>query len=377
VSFFTPFPAFPQGGRSLDTGKHFPLGGNGKGGRMMIRKIDIEKFLELSETIRIADVRSPSEYNSGHIPGAVNIPLFDDKERASVGTKYKKEGRIPAILEGLKLIGPSLKPKLENALKLSKDGKLLVHCWRGGMRSESMAWLISMGEIDVTLLEGGYKAYRRYILEKLSEKRKMIVLGGMTGSSKTHILRYLKTIGQQVLDLEQLANHKGSAFGALGQLPQPSTEQFANLLHSDLKMLNNNLPLWVEDESRNIGTVFMPDPFYLNMQDTPVIVLVMDIKTRLPRLMEEYSKYPPESLKASILKITKRLGGDNTRDAIEAVETGHIARAIEISLNYYDKAYLFGLTKKENKNIIYVNTVTDDIEINAKKVLEASSEIQW
>jgi tRNA 2-selenouridine synthase len=344
---------------------------------MATHKIDIIRFLELSESIVIADVRSPSEFNQGHLPGAVNIPLFDDKERESVGTKYKKEGRLPAILEGLKNVGPSLGLKLEKALKLTKDGKLLVHCWRGGMRSESMAWLFSLGDIDVAVLEGGYKAYRRYLLEKLSEKRKMIVLGGMTGSSKSHILRYLGSAGHQVLDLEKLANHKGSAFGALGQAPQPTTEQFANFLFKEWIQSDPREPCWVEDESRNIGSVFLPDQFYLNMQDTPVIVLLMDIKTRLPRLMEEYSKYPPESLKASILKIAKRLGGDNTRGAIEAVESGNVARAIEISLAYYDKAYMFGLTKKDSKNIIYVNTDTDDIKINAIKVLEAASAIKW
>jgi tRNA 2-selenouridine synthase len=344
---------------------------------MSVNKIDIIKFLELSETIPVADVRSPSEYNLGHIPGAVNIPLFDDRERVAVGTKYKKEGRLPAILEGLKYTGPELKSKLEKALSISKEGKLLVHCWRGGMRSEAMAWLFSMGDIDVCLLEGGYKSYRHYALESLTEKRKMIVLGGMTGSSKTHILGYLNSHGEQVLDLERLANHRGSAFGALGQLPQPTTEQFANNLFTEWKQLKNELPFWVEDESRNIGSVFMPDAFYLNMQDTPAIVLVMEVKTRLPRLMDEYSTYSPEALKESILRISKRLGGDKTGDAINAVESGDFARAIEIVLYYYDKAYRYGLNKKNDKNIIYVNTDTDDIETNAMKVLEAARKINW
>src|SRR5450759_5343857 len=285
---------------------------------MIPQKINVIRFLELSGITPIADVRSPSEFNSGHIPGAINIPLFDDKERAAVGTKFKKEGRLPAILEGLKYTGPEMSSKLENALKIAKNGKLLVHCWRGGMRSEAMAWLFSLADIETEVLDGGYKSYRHHILESLSVKRKMIVLGGMTGSSKTHILKYLKTTGQQVVDLEGLANHKDSAFGSLGQPPQPFTEQFANILFNEWKQINKNLPFWVEDESRNIGSVFMPDLFYLNMQDTPAIILMMDVRTRLPRLMEEYSTYPSESLKASIMKISKRLGGDNTRDAINA-----------------------------------------------------------
>ena len=344
---------------------------------MTIPKIDIVRFLELSEIAPIVDVRSPSEFNYGHIPGAVNIPLFDDKERAAVGTKFKKEGRLPAILEGLKYTGPAMSSKLEYALKIAKNGKLLVHCWRGGMRSEAMAWLFSLGDIKTEVLDGGYKSYRHHILENLSVKRKMIVLGGMTGSSKTHILKYLKTTGQQIVDLEGLANHKGSAFGALGQLAQPSTEQFANILFNDLKQLSSELPVWVEDESRNIGSIFIPDRFYLNMQDSPSVILNMDVKTRLPRLMEDYTTFSPESLRISILKISKRLGGDNTCDAINAVETGDLAKAIEIVLYYYDKAYQFGLKKKNNKNIIYVNTDIDDIEANALKVLEAAGSIMW
>ena len=344
---------------------------------MTIQKIDIVRFLELSETIQIADVRSPSEFNFGHIPGAVNIPLFDDKEREAVGIKFKKKGRSAAIIEGLKYAGPALVSKLKLGLKIADNGKLLVHCWRGGMRSEAMAWLFSLSDLEVNVLDGGYKSYRHHILESLSEKRKMIVLGGMTGSSKTHILSYLKSSGQQVLDLERLANHKGSAFGALGQPPQPTTEQFGNMLYNDLKKQNSNLPFWVEDESRNIGSIFMPDTFYLNMQETPTIVLVMDIKTRLPLLIEEYSAYPTEALETSVLKISKRLGGDKTKDAIKAIDEADFAKAIELVLYYYDKAYLFGLKKKESKNIIYINTDTSDIESNALKVLDAARSIKW
>jgi tRNA 2-selenouridine synthase len=344
---------------------------------MTLKKITVERFLELAEYTPVCDVRSPLEYNNGHIPGAINIPLFNDKEREEVGIKYHKEGRIHAILEGLKQTSPSLLLKLQQAMKISTSGNLLVHCWRGGMRSEAMAWLFSLADIDVEVLDGGYKSYRRYIIKRIAEKRKMIILGGMTGCSKTHILEYLKVSGQQVLDLEGLANHKGSAFGSLGQHPQPTTEQFANILFNELKKTNRDLPLWVEDESRNIGSVFMPDRFFLNMQDAPAIILKMDVKTRLPRLIEEYSGYPEELLKASVLKISKRLGGDNTRETIEAIEAGDFAQAIEITLNYYDKAYLFGLKKKHFENTIYVETNVDDIGINAMKVLEAAGKITW
>jgi len=342
-----------------------------------VKKIDIESFLRRAETTPIVDVRSHSEYLAGHIPGAINIPLLNDKERESVGIKYKNEGTLSAIYEGLNLTAPNLSAKLQKAFELAVDRQLLVYCWRGGMRSETMSWLFSLANIEAEVLQGGYKSYRHHILESLSMKRKMIVLGGMTGSSKTHILRFLNSIGEQVIDLEDLAKHKGSAFGALGQPSQPSTEHFANLLFNEWRKLNQSFPVWVEDESRNIGSVFMPETFYSNMQDAKVIVLIMEVKTRIPRLLEEYSKYPVEALKASVQKISKRLGGDNTRDAILALENGDTARAIVIALNYYDKTYQYGLKKKKAENIIYIETNTDNVEINSRKILDASTNINW
>jgi tRNA 2-selenouridine synthase len=344
---------------------------------MELRKTDIEKFLLLAEEFPVVDVRSPKEFSLGHIPGAVNIYLFTDKERESVGIKFKKEGRIQAVIEGLNLTGPSMASKLKQALDIAGKSKILVHCWRGGMRSEVMAWLFSLGGIETEILEGGYKAYRHYILESLSERRKSILLGGMTGSGKTEILKYLKKSGEQVIDLEGIANHKGSAFGWLGQSEQPSTEHFVNILFDDWKRLNKQLPLWLEDESRNIGKIFLPESLYLNMQESPVIILLMDIELRLLRLIKEYSDFHPDSLKSSIMKISKRLGGDKTKEAINAVEKGDFASAIRIVLHYYDKAYMHSLERKNQDNIILVKTDTDDTEINAQKVLEASGQLRW
>ena len=199
----------------------------------------------------------------------------------------------------------------------------------------------------------------------------------MTGSGKTHILRYLEQSGHQVIDLEKLANHKGSAFGSLGQVHQPSTEHFGNLLFDKWNRTSRDLPLWIEDESKNIGSVFIPDTLYQNMQETPVIILKMDIKTRLPRLLDEYSAYPPDDLKMSVMKISKRLGGDKTNDAIKAVEDSDFAKAIEIVLYYYDKTYLYSLQKKNSKYITYVETDSDDIEENASKILQAAEKIRW
>jgi tRNA 2-selenouridine synthase len=343
----------------------------------VLKKTTATEFLKMAETIPVVDVRSPSEFASGHIPGAFNIPLFNDKERETVGIKYKKEGISSAIITGLELTGHSMHEKLREALKIAREGKILVHCWRGGMRSEAMAWLFSLGDLNPAVLEGGYKSYRHHVLESLSHKRKSIILGGMTGSSKTHILGQIKSLGHQVIDLEEIANHKGSAFGALGQLPQPTTEQFANLLFDQWKKVDDNLPLWLEDESLNIGNVFMSDAFYLNMKTSPVIVLLLDIEKRLPRLILEYSGYPKELLIESINRISKRMGGDKARDAISAIENDDFGKAIEITLKYYDKAYMFGIRQKPVENVIYVEADTDDIESNTLKVLEAANKINW
>jgi len=342
-----------------------------------LKKTDISEFLKLAESIPLIDVRTPSEYRSGHIPGAFNIPLFNDRERETVGISYKKEGRTRAIVKGIELSGPEMHSKLKEALGIAREGKLLLYCWRGGMRSEAMAWLFSLGDLDIRVLEKGYKNYRNHILDSLSQKKRTIILGGMTGSSKTHILRYLKDHGRQVIDLEGIANHKGSAFGSLGQPPQPSSEHFANLLFAEWDKLNPTLPLWMEDESQNIGTVFLPAAFYNNMQGSPAIILLMSIEKRLPRLIEEYSNYPPEMLKDSVQRISRRLGGDSTQDAINAIDTGDFSKAVGITLRYYDKAYRYAIRRKPAGKLIYIETDSDDIEYNALKVLEASGKIAW
>jgi len=340
-------------------------------------KIEIIRFLELAGDLSVIDVRAPSEYNAGHIPRAVNIPLFTDIEREKVGTSYTKEGRLKAVLKGLELTGPSMHLKLAEALKLTVERRLLAYCWRGGMRSEAMAWLFSLGGIETEILDGGYKSYRHHVLENLSAARKMIILGGLTGSGKTRILRHISEAGHQVTDLEQLANHKGSAFGSLGQSSQPSTEHFANLMFDNMRNYNPGRPLWLEDESSNIGNVFLPEEFYRNMQMNPAIVLLMDREIRLPALVNDYAGYSRQELIGAIARIKSRLGGENTREAIQAIGNGDFLKAAGILLSYYDKAYMYGLKKRQGKEIIYIETRTDDIKINTLEVLDAAERIKW
>jgi len=342
----------------------------------VLKKLSAPNFLELSASVPVVDVRSPGEYAYGHIPHAVNIPLFDDIQRAEVGTVYKKEGNARAVIRGIDLAAPEISGKLERAISLAAQNTLLTYCWRGGMRSEAMAWLFSLGGLTPLLLEGGYKNYRNYILNDLGRQRKFIILGGLTGSGKTHILRHMKSSGTAVTDLEGLASHKGSAFGALGLPPQPSSEHFANLLYDDLSGKRDTERIWLEDESRNIGTVFMPDNFYIIMQSAPVIALMMSIETRLPRLLHEYASFPAEQIKASVMKISKRLGGDRTHKAVEALAKGDYGTAIRITLEYYDKSYHYCLSKRAAGQVIYIETDTDDVALNAARVKNAEESLR-
>ncbi|HPT22430.1 MAG TPA: tRNA 2-selenouridine(34) synthase MnmH [Bacteroidales bacterium] len=340
-----------------------------------IRRINADEFLQLAENIPVIDVRSPGEYDHGRIPGSINIPLFSDTQRAMVGAIYTHQGRADAATAGMGMIAPALSEKMRSALDIASDGKLLVYCWRGGMRSESMAWLFSVAGITPFVLEGGYKAYRNLVLSDLSEKRKFIILGGLTGSGKTSILKELEKRGEQMTDLEGIACHKGSAFGALGQKEQPSSEHFANLLYTDLKEMDPEKRIWLEDESKNIGTVFMPDVFFKNLREAPIIALMMPADVRLPRLIEEYAKFPREELLNSVQKISRRLGGDKAREASDALMINDFESAIRIVLEYYDSSYRYGLSRRDKEKVIVIETDTDDIEINTLKILDAAGKL--
>jgi tRNA 2-selenouridine synthase len=342
-----------------------------------IRTVNIHKFLLLSEGIPVVDVRSPAEHEKGCIPGSVNIALFSNSQRQDVGTVFKKAGNREAILRGLDHVGPSMAGLLRQAIELAGPGeKLLVHCWRGGMRSSSMAWLFSLAGIECYLLEGGYRAYRNHVLDSIGRLKNVIVLGGLTGSGKTDTLKVLADRGEQVIDLEGLANHRGSAFGAIGMPVQPSSEQFANLLYHQIAGLDPEKRVFIEDESHNIGSVFMPDVLYSIIRNSWLIALMSDADNRIPRLMKEYGVMPGESLVDSISRIRKRLGGQNADQAIKSIKTGHIEDAIRIVLAYYDKTYRFGLSKRDSNTVFELETDSRDENILADKVLELANKIR-
>lgn len=335
----------------------------------MNTSIDIVKFLEMREEIPVIDVRSPAEYAHAHIPGAYSLPIFSNEERAEVGTCYKKEGRDKAILLGLRLVGPKLAYFAEEAIRLAKNNKIIVHCWRGGMRSSSMAWLFSTAGVETFTLEGGYKTYRRYVKESFAKNAHLVVLGGMTGSGKTEILKEIALLNQQVVDLEGLANHKGSAFGALGQKEQCSTEQFENNLFEEWKKLDLEKPIWIEDESKTIGKIGVPEELYFQMRKSGVINIVVPIDERIKWLVSEYGVFTAEELRQSIIRIQKRLGGNNTKVALEAIENEQLNEAACMVLVYYDKAYQYGLSQRNGQSISTLELQGINHAENAKEVL--------
>ncbi|MBK9014947.1 MAG: tRNA 2-selenouridine(34) synthase MnmH [Saprospiraceae bacterium] len=305
-----------------------------------MKRITATQLFQLEPDRVLLDVRTPAEYAQGHVPGALNLPLFSDEERAEVGTLYKQVSPERAFLRGLDIAGAKMSWYVREAMRLAPGKKIAIHCWRGGQRSGSLATLLSFAGFDVEVLQGGYKAYRHHVLEHFSlRKSKFVVLGGKTGSGKTEILKQLAALGEQVIDLEKLANHKGSAFGALGEEPQPRVEQFENNLFAELEKMDHQRRIWVENESRSIGRVAIPAGFFEQFKAAPIVLLEVSFDERIRHLVEGYATFPKEELIESLVKITKRMGGNNVKEALEAFEDGKVEAATAVALNYYDKTY--------------------------------------
>ncbi|MBL7138201.1 MAG: tRNA 2-selenouridine(34) synthase MnmH [Bacteroidales bacterium] len=311
--------------------------------------LDAADFLTAYESMPVVDVRSPAEFQQGHIPGAINIPLFNDLERAEVGTLYVRSGRDQALLHGLDIILPKTKKILQTLGDCATGTKLRVYCWRGGLRSLNMAWLFETNGYHVSLLEGGYKAYRRFIRTRLDEAARVVVLGGFTGSGKTEVLNHIAESGEQVIDLEMLASHKGSAFGGIGLPDQPTNEQFENNLYDQWSQLDKDKFIWLEDESRMIGKVTLPDPMIRKIQESPMIVLEVPKKIRVERLVREYAGIDDRLLSEAVMKIETRLGKPRAKGALFFLQEKDYATVADQVITYYDKAYSFSIHRRKNQ----------------------------
>ena len=392
---------------------------------MAVKRVGLAEFLTLAKTHPVLDVRSPGEYLHAHIPGAQSLPLFSDEERKVVGTAYKQESKQVAVKIGLKYFGVKMvemvetveamfKGLQENTVNPTSKGSLktsnstqptnrnstqdshsksnlhqnpltnsstespftprtvLVHCWRGGMRSAGVAWLLDLYGYQVYTLQGGYKTYRGWVLEQFEKDYPIQILGGYTGSGKTEVLKALAKKSECVIDLEGLAGHKGSAFGNMGLPAQPSQEMFENKL---AQALSNNAPtedienpsptcIWMEDESQRIGTVNIPTVLYQKMRQKKVFFLDIPFESRLDYICIHYGKFPKEQLINAIIRIKKKLGGLETKTAINSLVEDDVRSSFRVLLQYYDKLYGKGLERnRENLTSIVTRVeapVVDD-----------------
>jgi tRNA 2-selenouridine synthase len=336
---------------------------------MAVQRIHIDEFLKLAETHPVFDVRSPGEYNHAHMPGAISLPLFTDEERKEVGTAYKQISREQAIKIGLDYFGPKMRKMVEQVetagSQQSADGSLptanciLVYCWRGGMRSGAVSWLLDMYGFKVYTLIGGYKKFRNHVLDTFKKPYLFNIIGGYTGSGKTELLKTLKERGEKVIDLEGIAIHKGSAFGAIGLPPQPTQEMFENLLSTELSAIGSQeelpaagcrLPtgcIWLEDESQRIGLVNIPGDIWKNMRGSKVWFLDIPFEERLKHITPEYGVLEQDKLIAAIERISQKLGHLNAKTAILLLKEGKISESFDILLRYYDKFYFRSLHNRE------------------------------
>jgi tRNA 2-selenouridine synthase len=311
----------------------------------------VEAFLAAAGPL--IDLRSPAEFAQGHIPSATNLPLFDNDERAEIGTLYKQQGRQAAVLRGLALVGPrmeSLGTALLAALAEHRTVSsaaahphnapcLRLHCWRGGMRSGSVAWLAGQLDLPVLLLGGGYKTYRHWVLERFERPWPLRLLGGRTGSGKTDLLLALRERGVAVLDLEGRAHHRGSSFGALGLPPQPSSEHYENLLAADLTSLKGAGEIWLEAESSQVGRCRIPVGLWRQMKGAPALEVERPLEWRVAQLVAVYGCQDPTDLAEATNRIAKRLGPQRTALALEAIAAADWASACRQMLDYYDRCY--------------------------------------
>ena len=319
-----------------------------------------EEFLAAAERGGVVlDVRAPGEYAAGHLPGAVSFPLFTDEERARVGTAYKQESKQEAVDLGLELVGPKLRDMATRARALfeAQDTRtpLLVHCWRGGMRSGSVDWLLRTAEVPVARCHGGYKACRAVLRDDVPSAPPV---RGARGHDRHGQDRRDSRAGrpkERTLDLEGMARHFGSSFGNLDAHPQPSTEQFSNDLAWALRALDrdgHDGPVWVENESRSIGWVQMPEDFHKRLRSAPVLELERTEEDRIAHLLSMYGQADEEALVQAFERIRTKLGGQHANAAVAHVREGNLAEAARIALVYYDKTYRHGLDKREQMRAV-------------------------
>jgi tRNA 2-selenouridine synthase len=374
---------------------------------MQANRIHINEFLTGTKDHLLLDVRSPAEYTHAHIPGAINLPLFSNEERKIVGTAYKQKSREKAIKIGLDFFGPKMRGMVEevehmldvrctmpdvNDIQPRTSNIVYVYCWRGGMRSGAVSWLLDLYGFKVYTLAGGYKSFRNHVLKTFEQPFDFKILGGYTGSGKTSLLKELERKGETVIDLEAIACHKGSAFGNIKMPAQPTQEMFENLLakefwnktivngepsmespesdNSHSPFTTHYSPIWLEDESQRIGNLNIPMSLWNTMRMSPLYFLEVPFEERLNCLVEEYGQCDAQKLMEATQRISKRLGGLETKNTLAFFEEGNIREAFSILLHYYDKRYLKGLHNREDISALLIKISCEKVSpLNSQALL--------
>lgn len=349
-----------------------------------MKEITVEELLTLKQPI-IIDIRSPIEFKDGAIPGAINIPLFSDEERQEIGTIYKHEGPAKAKWRAMEVVSPKIPFLLKTMKEVSSDGsELIIHCWRGGMRSKAVVTFLEFAGIFAARLVGGYKAYRQYILKEipLMFPEKAVVLHGLTGVGKTEALKYMKEMGFPILDLEGMAGHRGSIFGTIGLGDGHNQKVFDSLLYKGLQEIQGSSYFLVEAESKRIGKSVQPEELLNKKMQGLNIHLFTPVEQRIKHLVSEYvlpyEKEPwyHEKIADGIEKVLRWVKNEEIKKKlIETLEDRNYREMIRILLEqYYDPRYDY---KRQEYNGEFIEIFAEEPKIAAEKIANELNKLSF
>ena len=295
------------------------------------------------------DVRCPREYKKGHYTDAINIPIFSDDEYQELGQIYRKEGDTVASQLGYKYALNS-KSRILTSMKELNENNFIIYCARGGMRSKGFQAIVNQEGYKTSRIKKGYKEIREHVLNSFKQKRVVVIIAGSTGTGKTTIINKMKECGHNIIDLEKLANHRGSAFGDLGVAEQASQQQFENDLSYFWTQTDPGRNVFIESESRKIGKVSIPEGIWTQMIKALYLKIDMGIDRRVENLIKDYGEYPRSDLEKRIHQISRKLGGQNVKTAIELLESNSLHDLCKFLLeNYYDKMYRVAYNRRNSK----------------------------
>lgn len=316
--------------------------------------ISLEQALTLrNKGALLVDARSPGEFAEATIPGAINVPVLDNAERQEVGTLYKEVGKQQARRRGVQIVAPKIPAMIERvaALQAETSQPVVVFCWRGGMRSLALTQFLELAGVPARQLSGGHKGFRRMVLDFFEQGKwaRLLVLRGLTGVGKTECLKRLANKGYPVVDLEGLANHRGSAFGNLGLPPQPGQKMFEALLWDELRKSTRDAFLLAEGESRHIGRVSLPPRVYQALQLETSIWLNAPLEARVKNILADYPAV--DKLKKEFIQpiraLKDKLGKETMNRYLLLLQEGHWTELVsELMVNYYDPLYRHTLPER-------------------------------